>query len=141
MMLSRFSLALTLLALASVGTAADGKKPRLDVRASPRIVLSPARVLLTAELVGGVATEDYHCPGVDWDWGDGTHSFHEEDCPPFAPGMDLERRFTATHAYVIPGDYRVKVVLRRANRSVAAAGTNVLVQSGFGTGSADDDEN
>src|SRR5262245_9533523 len=96
MMLSRFSMALALLALASAGTAADGKKPRLDLRASPRIVFSPARVLLTAELVGGEPTEDYHCPGVDWDWGDGTHSFHEEDCPPFAPGMQFERRFTAS---------------------------------------------
>jgi hypothetical protein len=131
MRLSRFSLTLALLALASSGTAADGKKPRLDLRASPRIVFSPARVLLTAELVGGEPTEDYHCPGVDWDWGDGTHSFHEEDCPPFAPGMQLERRFTATHAYAVPGDYRVRVVLRRANRSVAAAGTSVSVQGGL----------
>jgi hypothetical protein len=131
MRLSRFSLTLALLALASSGTAADGKKPRLDLRASPRIVFSPARVLLTAELVGGEATEDFHCPGIDWDWGDGTHSFHEEDCPPFAPGMELERRFTATHAYAVPGDYRVRVVLRRANRSVAAAGTSVSVQGGL----------
>jgi len=137
MMLPRLSLALVLLALASVGTAADGRKPRLDVRASPRVVFSPARVLLTAELVGGEVTEDFHCPGVDWDWGDGTHSFHEEDCPPFAPGMEMERRFTASHAYAIPGDYRVKVILRRANRSVAAAGTSVLVQSGFGDGDSD----
>src|SRR5262249_56249139 len=94
------------------------------------VVFGPARVPLTAELVGGEPTEDFHCPGVDWDWGDGTHSFHEEDCPPFAPGMELERRFTASHAYAIPGDYRVRVVLRRANRSVAAAGTSVLVHVG-----------
>jgi hypothetical protein len=126
---------LALLALASALTAADGaKKPRLDLRASPRVAFSPVRVLMTAELVGGDAVEDYHCPGVDWDWGDGTHSFHEADCPPFAPGMELERRFTASHAYVAAGDYHVRVSLRRASRSVAAAQTSVLVRSGLGDG-------
>jgi hypothetical protein len=127
--------ALVLLALASALTAADGtKKPRLDLRASPRVAFSPVRVLMTAELVGGDAVEDYHCPGVDWDWGDGTHSFHEADCPPFEPGMELERRFTASHAYMVPGDYQVRVKLQRASRSVAVARTSVIVHSGLADG-------
>jgi hypothetical protein len=125
-------ISLALLALASSETSAEGmKKPRLDLRVSPRVAFSPVRVVVTAELVGGDAVEDFHCPGVDWDWGDGTHSFHEEDCPPFEPGTELERRFTASHAYVEPGDYHVRVSLRRASRSIAVAQTSVLVRSGL----------
>jgi len=129
------ALATLALAVAASSVAAAGiRKPRLDLRATPRVAFTPARVLLTAELVGGEAAEDFHCPGVDWDWGDGTHSFHESDCPPFVAGMEVERRFTASHAYVEPGDYHVRVSLRRASRSVAVARTSILVHSGLGGG-------
>lgn len=120
---------LLLLALATPGQPSESKnkRPRLDLRASPRIAMSPVNVLLVAELVGGDEAEEYYCPGLEWEWGDGGRSAHESDCPPFEPGVEFTRRFSATHAYRQPGNYQVRVTLRRADRSVAAATASVMV--------------
>jgi hypothetical protein len=48
--------------------------------------------------------------------------------------MELERRFTAEHAYRRAGVYQVTVKLKRADRSLAAASTTVHVRSGLGGG-------
>ena len=67
-------------ALAVPAMSGDGrgvKKPRLDLRASPRMALMPVDVLVVAELVGGDAIEDFYCPAIEWDWGDGARSAHE----------------------------------------------------------------
>ena len=121
---------LLLLALAAPGQTGEpkAKKPRLDLRASPRIAMSPVNVLLVAELVGGDEAEDYYCPGLEWEWGDGGKSAHESDCPPFEPGVELARRFSAMHAYNRPGEYQVTVRLRRADRSLAAATASITVR-------------
>ena len=121
---------LLVLALAGPGQTGEptSRKPRLDLRASPRIAFSPVTVLVVAELVGGEGLEDFYCPGLEWEWGDGARSAYESDCPPFQPGAELARRFTATHAYSRPGDYQVKVRLRRADRSLAAATASVFVR-------------
>ena len=103
------------------------KKPRLDVRASPRMTLMPVDIVVVAELVGGDDIEDYYCPAVDWEWGDGGRSAHEADCPPFQPGMALTRRHSATHAYRQAGEYNVRVTLRRVGRPLAAASTTVTI--------------
>jgi hypothetical protein len=116
---------LTLAVPGRAGGEAGPKKPRLDVRASPRLGLAPARVLATAELVGGDAAEDFYCPLLEWDWDDGTKSVREADCPPYEAGAALERYFTADHVYRRSGNYSVRVVLRRASRSVAAASVSV----------------
>jgi hypothetical protein len=51
------------------------KRPKLTLTARPPIAMSPARVSLTAELAGGPDDlEDFYCPTVEWDWGDGTSS-------------------------------------------------------------------
>src|SRR5512140_3292819 len=91
----------------------DSGKPRLDLRASPRMAFPPVNVLLTAELKGGETVEEFYCPGLEWDWGDGSRSAQESDCPPFEQGMDLQRFFTARHAYGAPGTYEVKLRMRR----------------------------
>ena len=130
---------LILLLTTAASTGADGvklRKPRLDVRATPRVAFSPAYVLLTAELVGGDEVEDYYCPGLEWNWGDGARSVRESDCPPYEPGRQFERRFSAEHGYRHPGDYEIKVTLRRANRSVAVASARVNVRPGLGAVSA-----
>ena len=87
----------------------------------------PVSVLLMAELVGGDEQEDYYCPGLEWEWGDGTKSARESDCEPFAPGTALERRFSERHAYRAPGNYSIRLTLRRASRAVAVATVAVLV--------------
>jgi len=128
--------ALVVGALAGVGTSAEksekAKKPRLDLRAAPRMAFSPVNVLLTAELTGGEDVESLYCPEVEWDWDDGGRSVRESDCAPWAPGGSLERRFTAQHAFLGAGTYRVKVTMRKANHTVAVATATVDVRPGFG---------
>lgn len=117
-------------------TASNPRKPRLDLRANPRMVFTPASVLVVAELKGGDEHEDYYCPGLEWDWGDGNRSAHESDCAPFEEGSTLERRFTARHAYRAAGSYSVRLTLRRASRTVAVATVGVVVH---GRGGIEDD--
>ena len=130
---------LILLLTVAASTGADSgklRKPRLDLRATPRVAFSPAYVLLTAELIGGDEVEDYYCPGLEWNWGDGARSVHESDCPPYEAGRELERRFSAEHGYRHAGDYEITITLRRANRSVAVASARVNVRPGLGDVSA-----
>ena len=109
------------------------KKPRLDLRATPRLAFSPVNVFLTAELQGGDDVEEYYCPELEWDWDDGGKSVHEGDCPPFVTGTTkIERRFTAEHEYRRSGIYNVKVTMRRASRSLAASNVRVTVRPGLG---------
>ncbi|HEY2941040.1 MAG TPA: PKD domain-containing protein [Vicinamibacteria bacterium] len=130
----RFSPAVVLLimiALAAPATAGHGragKRPRLDLRASPRLALVPVSVFAIAELVGGDEVEDFYCPTVEWDWGDGARSAHESDCPPFERGMAMARRHSASHAYRRPGEYSVRVTLSRVGRPLAAATALVSVR-------------
>jgi hypothetical protein len=96
-----YTLVPLLVALAAPAIAGGGrgaKKPRLDLRANPRLAVMPVDVLVVAELVGGDEIEDFYCPAVEWDWGDGGRSAHEADCPPFEPGMAMARRHSARHA-------------------------------------------
>lgn len=121
---------LLLLALAAPGPAREmrnPRKPRLDLRASPRVAYPPASVVVVAELVGGDEVEDFYCPELVWEWGDGNRSAHEADCPPFEPGMELSRRFVERHVYRQRGEHTVRVTLRHAGQSVAAASTRVTV--------------
>ena len=97
-------------ALAVPAMSGDGrgvKKPRLDLRASPRMALMPVDVLVVAELVGGDAIEDFYCPAIEWDWGDGARSAHESDCPPFQPGMEMARRQRGAIGWSVCGGVRI----------------------------------
>jgi hypothetical protein len=108
------------------------KKPRLDLRATPRMAFSPVNIFLTAELQGGDDVEEYYCPELEWDWDDGGKSVQEGDCPPFVAGTTkIERRFTTEHEYRRAGVYSIKVTMRRANRSLAVSRVNVTVNRGF----------
>jgi hypothetical protein len=123
--------AVAVLAFAGLTLAGDGgktKRPQLDLRASPRVAFSPVEILLTGQLRGGAELEEFYCPGLEWDWGDGTRSAYESDCAPFDSGAALERFFSARHAYRSPGAYNVRLTLRRANRTVAVASVAVNVQ-------------
>jgi hypothetical protein len=129
-------ISLLLAASAAWPAFADGvkvKKPRLDLRATPRMAFSPVRILLTAELMGGGDVEDYYCPEIEWDWDDGGKSEHEADCKPFEPGVTkIERRFTADHEYRKAGVYNVRVTMRRTDRAIASASVRVTVRPGLG---------
>jgi len=130
---SQAVLAIVILSLIAAAPAPAGdrgkvRKPRLDVRASPRFSFTPSTVLVTAELSGGDDGEEFYCPAVVWDWDDGGRSANESDCPPFQPGTPVERRFTAAHAYVRPGVYNVTVHMLRASRRLAMASATVTVR-------------
>ena len=117
----------------SAGSAEKLKKPRLDLRANPRLAFSPVNVFFTAELQGGDDVEEYYCPELEWDWDDGGKSVREGDCPPFEAGKSqIERRFTAEHEYRRAGAYAVKLTMRRGQRSLAVANIKVTVRPGLG---------
>jgi hypothetical protein len=121
-----FTFLLVLAATAGTGGGQEGpKKPRMDVRAYPRIALGPTNVLVTAELQGGHDVEDFYCPRLVWEWGDGDRSVQESDCPPFEPGVVMQRRFSARHSYYRRGHYTVTISLLRASRTMAVANTTV----------------
>jgi hypothetical protein len=113
--------------LAGAGEGVRPKKPVLGLRASPRVAFSPIEILVIAELRGGQDVEELYCPGLEWDWGDGSRSARESDCAPFEAGMTLDRFFTARHAFRAPGAYTVRLTLRRADRTVAMATVPVTV--------------
>ena len=126
-----------MVALAVAGTSGAGdekpKKPRLELRATPRMAFSPVSVFLTAELVGGNDVEEYHCPELEWDWDDGGKSMHEADCTPFEAGVTkIQRRFTAEHDFIRAGAYRVKATMRKADKNLLVATVTVNVRAGLG---------
>jgi hypothetical protein len=109
----------------------DARRPKLTLKAQPVVGVAPARVVLTAELVGGENDfEDFYCPTVQWQWGDGTESESTNDCPPFEPGKtELKRRFTIEHVFRT-GSWRVNFSLRRQNKAVAFATVSIQVRPG-----------
>jgi hypothetical protein len=108
------------------------RKPRLDLRASPRFAFSPVNVSVTAELRGGDDHAEFYCPEVEWDWDDGGRSVRESDCAPQEEGGEMVRRFTASHAFRQAGTYHVKVILRRNDRTIATTSTSITVRAGAG---------
>ena len=140
----RSTMTLVTLALlaAPLGAGAEGKarRPRLDLRATPRMAFSPTVVFVTAELQGGDEAEEYYCPEVSWDWDDGAKSARGSDCPAYEPGAQLERRFTAEHAYRRAGVYNVKVTLMRSGKPLAVASATINVRPGAGDFTADGGE-
>jgi hypothetical protein len=109
------------------------KKPRLELKATPRFAFSPAFVMFTAELTGGGDVEDMHCPELEWFWDDGGKSVNESDCAPFEEGKtQIERRFTAEHEFKSAGVYNVRLTMRKAERRLAETTVRVTVRAGFG---------
>jgi hypothetical protein len=126
-------LAATLSPSSRAAEEAKPKKPKLDLRATPRMAFSPVNVLLTAELSGGDDVEDYYCPELEWDWDDGGKSVHEADCPEYEAGKSkIERRFTAEHQYPKAGSYNVKLTMRHANKVLAQTTIKLTVRPGLG---------
>jgi hypothetical protein len=113
----------------------DAKRPQVKLRAQPVISMAPSRVVLTAELVGGADDfEDFYCPTVQWEWGDGTRSESTNDCAPYEPGKtEIKRRFTVEHVFRM-GAYRVMFRLKRRDKAVAFATVSIQVRPGLRDG-------
>jgi hypothetical protein len=128
-----FSLSLAIaLLLPLAGGAADKGKPSISVKASPAIAFSPARVVVTADLKGGANDyEDFYCPSIEWEWGDGTTSEQTIDCDPYEAGKsEIKRHFTASKVYHSSGDYRVQFKIKKKDKTIAVAGTEVKIRPG-----------
>lgn len=108
------------------------KRPRLALKAQPVIAMSPARVVLTAELQGGPNDyEEFYCPTIEWDWGDGTHSESTSDCAPYESGKsEIKRRFTKEHVFRA-GMYRVTFRMKRRDKVVGLSTVNIQVRPGL----------
>jgi hypothetical protein len=113
--------------LARAGDVPADPKPHLDLRATPRVAFSPVEVFLVGELKGGPNSEEFYCPGLVWDWGDGSRSAKEADCSPYQDGAQLERFFSARHAFRAPGSYSVRLSLIRAGRTITMATVPIMV--------------
>jgi hypothetical protein len=110
------------------------RRPRLTLRAQPPVGIAPARVVFTAELVGGANDfEEFYCPTIIWEWGDDTQSESTLDCEPYEPGKsEIRRRFTVEHQFKRAGGYKVFFRLKKRDKAVAAASAVVQVQPGAG---------
>jgi len=75
--------------------------------------------------------EDFYCPSIEWDWGDGTVSESSEDCDPYQSGKSLiRRRFSTEHVFQQPGSFRVAFRLKQRSRVVGSSTGNVQVREG-----------
>jgi hypothetical protein len=108
-----------------------GKKPRLELRLTPRMAMSPVTVHFTAELVGGDELEDWYCPEIEWEWDDGGRSVQESDCAPFSPETKIDRRYSADHDYPRAGNYQIKVILKHNSQILAASTQRLTVRPGI----------
>jgi hypothetical protein len=111
----------------------DQKKPSLSLKATPPISFSPAKVRATAEIRGGADDyQDFYCPSIEWDWGDGTISESTEDCDPYEAGKStIRRRFSAEHTFRMSGNYKVVFKLKRKTKTIAATSVSVQVRPGL----------
>src|SRR5687768_13787009 len=87
------------------------KKPSLSLKASPSVSFAPARIVVVAELKGGADDhEEFYCPTVEWEWGDGTVSTAEADCNPYEAGKSqIKRRYTVEHHFRNPGGFKISL--------------------------------
>ena len=137
------SIALVLLVSSAAGAVAE--KPKLALKANPPMAFSPARIVVTGDLTGVADdNQDFYCPAVEWEWGDGTKSEDSADCEPYQAGKsEIKRHFTTDHTYRIeeappgslpPGqlqdyhDFHIQLRLRKNGKVIASAGTTVRIK-------------
>ena len=87
----------------------EPKRPSLSLKATPGTGMVPVRVSATAEFKGGDDDfQDYYCPTIEWNWGDGTVSEASNDCDPYESGVsEIRRRYTQSHTYKRSGAFRI----------------------------------
>jgi hypothetical protein len=111
---------------------AKKKGVTLVLKANPSISFSPAKIFVSAELKGGSSdTDEFYCPGLEWDWGDGTKSESSNDCPPYEAGKStIELRWSASHTFQTADSYRVQLRLLRGSKTIVGGNVSVQVKPG-----------
>ncbi len=114
----------------------DSGKPSLSLRATPVMAFAPARITLSAQLKGvDGGKEDFYCPTVEWDWGDGTISQSSNDCEPFQPNRsEIQKSFVTQHVYKTGGEYEVRILLKKADRIVALGSASLNISRALNEG-------
>jgi len=112
------------------------KKPSLSLKASPSVSFAPTRIVVVAELKGGADdAEEFYCPTVEWEWGDGTVSTAEADCNPYEAGKSqIKRRYTVEHQFRNAGGFKISLRLKKGTKVAAMANAVVQVRAGLGPG-------
>ena len=110
------------------------KKPSLSLKATPTVSFAPARIVIVAEVKGGPEDfEEFYCPTVEWEWGDLTTSTVEADCDPYEAGKSaIRRRYTVEHHFKNPGSFKIILRLKKGNRVIASANSQIQVRAGLG---------
>jgi hypothetical protein len=128
-----FSIAIGAAALLA---SAEKAKPSVSVKANPSVGFAPTRVVMTAELKGGVNDyADYYCPAVEWQWGDDTRAESKIDCEPYEAGKsEIKRRYVFDRVFQAPGDYRVEFRLKQKDKVVGLGATTVRIRPGLRDG-------
>ena len=110
----------------------EPKRPSLNLKATPGTGMVPARITAAAEFKGGDDDfEEYYCPTIEWNWGDGTISEATNDCNPFEAGKSqIRRRYSVSHTYKRAGAYRISFRLKNKEKVVASATTVVRLLGG-----------
>lgn len=129
---SVFACALVITA-ASLLAGSNKPKPSVSVRANPAVGFAPTRIVLTAELKGGVDDyADYYCPAIEWQWGDDTRAESKADCEPYEAGKsEIKRRYVFDRVFQTPGEYRVEFRLRQKDKVVGLGSTTVRIRPGL----------
>jgi hypothetical protein len=110
------------------------KKPSVSVRTSPQSGFSPLKIVATAELRGGSNDyQDFYCPAIEWEWGDGTRTEQRVDCDPYEAGTsEVRRRYTVERTFHTAGDYRVIFRMKQNNKVVGSGQTLLRIRPGVG---------
>ena len=112
----------------------EPKRPSLALKATPGTGMVPARISATAEFKGGDDDfQEYYCPSIEWNWGDGTVSEASNDCEPYEAGVSqIRRRYSQSHTYKRPGAFRIVFRLKNRDRILTSQTTMVrLLGGGF----------
>lgn len=112
----------------------EPKRPSIALKATPTTGMVPVRVSATAEFKGGDDDfQDYYCPTIEWNWGDGTVSERSNDCEPYEAGVSqIQRRYTQSHNYKRAGAFRIVFRLKHRDRVLTSQTTLVrLLGGGF----------
>ncbi len=116
----------------SAQRSGDDKKPSLSLKATPPVGFSPLKVRLVVDVRGGSDDyEEFYCPSIEWDWGDGTVSRNSEDCDPYQSGKStIKRRYSIEHVFRQPETVQVFFRLKQRDRVIAATSANIQVRPG-----------
>ena len=112
----------------------DAKRPSLTLKATPGTGMVPVRISATAEFRGGDDDfQEYYCPAIEWNWGDGTVSEASNDCEPYETGVsEIRRRYTQSHTYKRAGAFRITFRLKSRDKVLTSQSTLVrLLGGGF----------